>query len=243
MRWLLNVGSIVFYLMAIQVSAQDAIHWVQSSNYSDKHLIEELSRKLDEPAPIKGKDKPVPLSAVTSMYPLAVLIDERALEEESITLDEPISFPNVPGISIRNQLKIILEPLQLTYVENPGYLLITSKKSSANVLRLYDVTSLVGQIKGEYNFASLMNIIERSISDHGWASGGGNSSMTEWRTPTAAILVVNAPNETHEAIRDLFSAKQELLTRADPSGSSRRLPSTKFRKGSVRRSSLRGKAD
>ena len=121
--------------------------------------------------------------------------------------------------------------------------MITSKRTSANVIRLYDVTSLVAQIKGEYNFASLMHIIERSISDHGWASAGGNSNMTEWRTPTAAVLVVNAPNETHEAIRDLFSAKRELLTRADPGRSSRRLPSTKFRTSSVRRSSLRGKAD
>ncbi len=238
MRWPLHFLSVVFCLLSNQGSAQDAIRWVQSSHYSDSHLIEEISGILDEPSPIKGQKKSVPLSHLVSMYPLVVLIDERALDEESIPRDEPILLPNVPGISIRNQLKYFLEPLQLTYVEKPGYVMITSKKASANVTRLYDVTSLVSQMKGKYNFSPLISIIERTISEDNWQSAGGNSNMTEWRTPAAAVLVVNAPSETHEAIRDLFSAQRELLTRANPGRSSRRLHSAEFRTSSVRRSSL-----
>ena len=243
MRWPLHFLSVVFYVLSDQGSTQDAIRWVQSSNYSDGRLIGEISGILDEPSPIKGLEKVVPLSHLVSMYPLVVLIDERALEEESITSDEPISLPNLPGISIRNQLKYILEPLQLTYVEKPGYVLITSKKTSGNVIRLYDVTSLVGHMKGKYNFAPLINIIEQAVSVDNWQSAGGNLNMSEWRTPTAAILIVNAPDETHEAIRDLFSAQRELLLRADHGYSVRRLHSTVVRTSSVRRSSLRRNAD
>lgn len=230
--------SIAYCCMAIQGSAQDTIRWVQSTNYSDNLVRQEISRKLDEPSPIAGMDKALSLKKLMSLYPLVVLLDKKALEEESLTPDELIVLPMIPGITIRNQLRFILEPLQLTYVEKPGYLLITSKKSSANVVCLYDVTNLVRSAIGKYNFSPLFSVIERSIDEDNWQAAGGNSSMTEWRTPSAAILVVSAPDETQEAIRDLFSAKKELLTRSSSSLSTRRLQATELRIG-VRRSALR----
>lgn len=243
MRWPLHFISAVFGLLASPATAQDAISWVLSSNYSDSHLVAKITSKLNEPSPVMGQDEALPLREVMSRYPLAILIDERALEADNVTPDEPIAIPNVPGISIRNQLKYILGPLQLTFVEKPGYLLITSKKSSANVIGLYDVTSYVSTATGKYDFSPLIRIIEQSIADDSWQNAGGTSNMTEWRTPTSAVLVVNAPDETHEAIRDLFSAKRELLLRASRGRSSRRLQSTEIHASSVRRSSLQKKAD
>ena len=239
MRWPLLDLTIVFYLLANQGSAQDSIHSIQSTNRADSNLIESISSKLDEPSPIKGSDRALPLKQLVSMYPIVVLLDEKALDEENLTVEEPITVPNVKGISIRNQLKYILEPLQLTYVVKPGYVVVTSKKTSANVVRLYDVTSFVSSTRGKFNFTPLVNIIERSIADDQWQSAGGNSSMTEWPTPKAAILVVTAPDETHDAIRDLFSAQSELLKRSNSGSTSRRLHSTELRASNVRRSWLR----
>ena len=243
MRWLLLFTSFVFGELANHLAAQEPIRSTQSTNRADSRLIEEISRKLDELSPIQSLVHAMPIKQLMSMYPITIVFDERALEEESITVDEPITLPQVKGITIRNQLKIILEPLQLTYVELPGYLLVTSKKSSANVVRLYDVTSVVSFVRGGFNFAPLIGIIERSIAEDNWQSAGGNSNMSVWQTNDVAILVVSAPGETHESIRDLFSAHRELLNRSKSVNTTRKLHSTELRPSNVRHSWLRRNAD
>jgi hypothetical protein len=206
---------IVFFSMALwwyanQVFSQEAVRWIQCTDYADKNLFEGISSKLDEPSPIPVLGKAIPLNRLLSMYPMSVVLDERALEEESVPTNEPIVLPLVPGISIRNQLKLILEPLQLTYVEMPGYLRITSRKSSANVVHLYDVTDWVRLENGQSNFFPLFNVIERSIAVDQWEGAGGNSGMTQWCVDSRAYLVVKAPVDTQIAIRDLFAAQREL---------------------------------
>ena len=239
MRQLLYSLTIVLYLGADSGLAQDQVRWVQSTNLADSELVQEIGRKLDQLSPIRGSDRAIPLKQLMSMYPIVVLVDENALEDENISIDEPITVPVVPGISIRNQLKWILAPLQLTYVESPGYVTITSKKMSANVIRLYDVTELVSSSKGKYDFWSLIQIIEQSITPDAWQNAGGTSNMIDWRDPNAAILVVSAPVETHEAIYHLFMSHRELLKRSNSNTTFGRLRSSQVRSSTVRRSSLR----
>ena len=87
-----------------------------------------------------------PLSGVmkffSDTYAIPIVIDDKALEEENITRDEPITL-NLPAISFRSALKLILEPLQLTYVIQDEVMRITGKKTSANVVRVYPVGDLV----------------------------------------------------------------------------------------------------
>ena len=75
-------------------------------------------------------------------YNIPIVIDDKALEELNITPDEPISL-ELPSVSFRSALKLILEPLQLTYVIEDEVMRITSKKTSANVVRVYPVGDLV----------------------------------------------------------------------------------------------------
>ncbi len=239
MRQLLHSLTIVLFLVADRGLAQDHVRWVQSTNLADNDLVQEISRKLDQQSPIRGSDRAIPLKQLMSMYPIVVLVDKGALEDENISMEEPITVPVVPGISIRNQLKWILAPLQLTYVESPGYLTITSKKVSANVIRLYDVTEFVSSSKGKYDFGSLIQIIEQSITPDAWQNAGGTSNMIEWRNPNAAVLVVTAPDEAHEAICDLFLSQRALLKRSDSNTTLGRLRSSQVRSSTIRRSSLR----
>jgi len=87
-----------------------------------------------------------PLSGVVKFfrdtYIIPIVIDDKALEEENITPDEPISL-ELPAVSFRSALKLILEPLQLTYVIEDEVMRITGKKTSANVVRVYPVGDLV----------------------------------------------------------------------------------------------------
>ena len=87
-----------------------------------------------------------PLSTVmadfSTQYNIPIVIDAKALEEESVTPEEPITL-QVPEISLRSALKLILEPLNLTYVIQDEVMKITNKKNSANVVRVYPVGDLV----------------------------------------------------------------------------------------------------
>ena len=75
-------------------------------------------------------------------YDIPIVIDNKALDEENITPDEPVTL-NLPPVTFRSALKLILEPLQLTYVIEDEVMRITSKKTSANVVRVYPVGDLV----------------------------------------------------------------------------------------------------
>ena len=240
MRMFLYSLAITVVIVADSVLAQDRVHWVQSTNHADSELVQDIHRKLDRVSPIISSDGAIPLRQLTSMYPIVVLADEKALEEENISMDELITVPVVPGISIRNQLKWILSPLQLTYVESPGYLTITSIKMSANVVRLYDVTELVGVTQCTSDFMSVTHIIEQSITPDDWQNAGGSSTMMEWRNTKSTVMVVTAPPETHEAIRDLFVSHRELLERSHTKATVGHLKSSQVRSGvnTIRRSSL-----
>ncbi len=87
-----------------------------------------------------------PLSGVVKyfreFYSIPIVIDDVALDAEGVTPDEPITL-ELPAVSFRSALKLILEPLQLTYVIEDEVMRITSKRTSANVVRVYPVGDIV----------------------------------------------------------------------------------------------------
>ncbi len=74
-----------------------------------------------------------PLSAVMKFfrdaYNIPIVIYDRALEFENVTPDEPITL-ELPAVTFRSALNLILEPLNLTYVIENEVLLITSKNAA-----------------------------------------------------------------------------------------------------------------
>jgi len=70
-----------------------------------------------------------PLSSVmqtlADQYQIPIVIDQKGLEDETVSPEEPISL-NVPEISLRSALKLILEPLNLTYAIQDEVMKITS---------------------------------------------------------------------------------------------------------------------
>ncbi len=90
-----------------------------------------IYRALDERGEINFNA--TPLSQVVkyfrSTYEIPIVIDEKALGEESITTDEPITL-ELPPVSFRSALNLILDPLSLTYVIENEVLLITLKASA-----------------------------------------------------------------------------------------------------------------
>ena len=75
---------------------------------------------------------------------ITIIIDEQALPEEGVSIDEPINRI-FSGVTLRSAIKIILEPLGLTYVIEDEVMKITTIIAAEDKLstRVYPVGDLV----------------------------------------------------------------------------------------------------
>ena len=78
-----------------------------------------------------------------SKYAQPIIVDEKALQDIGIQPDESLPYV-LSGITLRSALRIMLEPLGLTYVVDDEVLKITSKDAADEMLatRVYDVRPL-----------------------------------------------------------------------------------------------------
>ena len=134
----------------------------------------------------------MPLSGVVAFMQKSTevdfLIDDKALEAENITPDEPITLER-KGAKLRDIMVQVLEPLQLTYVIEMESVRITSQKTGANAMRFYDLSAILPD-NGITN--ELVAGIQNMVKPDSWIEAGGTSSL---RT-IGSMLVVSAPNET-----------------------------------------------
>lgn len=163
--------------------------WLDSKlndNEKEAEIRKKLGMRLDV------EFNAMPLSGVVAFMRKSTevdfLIDDKALEAENITPDEPITFER-KGAKLRDIMVQVLEPLQLTYVIEMESIRITSRKTSANAMRFYDLSAILPD-NGITN--ELIAGIENMITPDDWLNAGGTSSL---RT-IGSMLVVSAPNET-----------------------------------------------
>lgn len=138
------------------------------------------------------------MAFISSKMEIPIILDEKALEEESITTDEPITIKR-EGTKVRDVLMQILDPLQLTYKIDLEAVMITSRKSYANKVRFYDLSYI---FPDNSLIQELVAAIESMVAPSDWQSAGGNSSLTT----VGCMLLINAPEETHLATEHLLRA-------------------------------------
>ncbi len=129
-------------------------------------------------------------------YDIPIVIDNKALDDENITPDEPITLARKEA-KVRDILMQILEPLQLTYLIEREAIFITSKKISANQIRYYDLSFI---FPDNGLTSELMTSIEMMVAPDQWMNAGGTSSMVT----VGSMLVISAPEETQLAIEVLL---------------------------------------
>ena len=143
-----------------------------------------------------------PLSAVMNFFSqelkIPILIDDKALEDENVTQDEPITF-KLDNARAINALELILRPLQLTYEVGNEVMMITSKQLEANITRYYDLSTILpdNRLSGE-----IVELIQEMVASDSWAIVGGVSKLRMF----GSVLVVNAPEETQFEIAELIRA-------------------------------------
>ncbi len=159
-----------------------------------------IRRSLDERG--EANFNATPLGAVMKIlrgqYDIPIIIDEKSLEEVSITLDEPITL-ELPATSFRGFLSLILRPLGLTYVIDKECMIITTSHSEWGPIRYYDVSFLLPD-NGLTN--ELIITIETMISPRSWQANGGRFSIKS----IESMLVVKADEETNFEIERMLRA-------------------------------------
>ncbi|MFN7734271.1 MAG: hypothetical protein ACK5OB_20415 [Pirellula sp.] len=123
-----------------------------------------------------------------------------------------------PGETFRSTLDSILSPLNLTWRPYPTYLLITNRKNSANVMCVYDVTSMVRNPthapepnKYAVPLVQLMNGIEQSIHPDMWSNAGGTAIMSVLRTDQRVLMIVWCPMDAQLEIQQLLLAIETFI--------------------------------
>ena len=171
------------------------------SNEREARIRRVLNERID------GSFRNTPLSSffqtLSDQLGIAIVIDEKGLEEESITPEDPVTADR-PDTRARDIIRQVLEPLNLTTVVKGEALLVTNKKNSANINRYYDLSFILPN-----NTVSndLIQAIEMSITPGTWFNAGGISTMSM----VGSVLVVHANEETQEELATFLReiAKQD----------------------------------
>jgi RNA polymerase sigma factor (sigma-70 family) len=153
-----------------------------------------------------------------------ILIDFRALQNElGLSAEEPITISMKKPIRLRAALKLILEPLELTYYPNEEWIdVIPASHKKASVVRYYDLKNLVRDPSWMHG---IIDTLERTVGMN-WECLGGDDTLSA----LGCVLVARCPETIHEEIEECLAN----LARQDPNNFSGKGPPSDTGSGSLR---------
>lgn len=156
-------------------------------------------------------------------WKISVRIDERALKEDGIALDEPLNFEaeGIPGHSL---LSLTLRDSGMTWTIRRGVLLITTESAAEEMMdtRVYDVSDLVlrRDKKGllRRDFTQLIETIQNTTSGPWKDIDGDGGSVSELSMQDINSLAITQTLDLHRQIgrllAELRQARHDLLPAA-----------------------------
>jgi RNA polymerase sigma factor (sigma-70 family) len=143
----------------------------------------------------------VPLSAVltsiSDQIGVDFFVDEKALEEQVVSPDEPITLMFKNQVAVRDALSLILKPLELTYHIRHGMVVVTGRDHEKETVRTYDLSYI---LPDNSTVHELMAVIRTSVQQDVWDMSGGTSTLGVF----GSMLIVNANEETHQDLERLL---------------------------------------
>ncbi|MBN2580135.1 MAG: hypothetical protein JXB10_14185 [Pirellulales bacterium] len=111
----------------------------------------EIERKLKTPVSVSFDNAPLSevIESLAKMADVNIFLDPRGLAEEAVATDTPVTIHNIHGdIALESALKLILEPLHLSFIIKDEVLKITSEQMRDGDVytRTYNVADLVTPI-------------------------------------------------------------------------------------------------
>jgi hypothetical protein len=154
--------------------------------------LKEIEKALKSQISLEVNDAPLRdvIRRIQQATIIDIVIDEAAFEEVGVKITDPVSI-NVKDISLRSVLKLVLQPLNLTFMERDEVLVITNEQRKRGELTAvtYPVEDLVSSVKNESatGLAELCKLITSTISPNSWDIAGGSGSVVIFE-PSALII-------------------------------------------------------
>ena len=162
---------------------------------------------------------------IKGMIDVNVVVDEGGLAEEGVSIKAPINIV-LSGISARSALKLILEPLQLTFIEVDEVLKITNRVRAKGelIVSTYAIDDLVRVLaqdamttrtnaktaKGNRveELKAVSELITTTISPDSWDVAGGRGTIQHFGATDS--LVIRQTSDVHKDICELLNQIRRL---------------------------------
>ena len=202
---------LVVFLAAVPIVHSQQMHIVDPQINQN---IDSLLAQMRAPAhDIYAGPKKVPLREALARWDVRVLFDERAFEEEAISIDELVEAP-FHGQSMRSYLDLIIaSSLGLTWLPHEGCIMITTQSNSANILCAWDISRLPkpksdrshrDRRANPFIGSQWIYLIHSTVAIDSWDVAGGTATLVEMQLDNKSILVAYAPFATSLKIHELL---------------------------------------
>jgi secreted protein with Ig-like and vWFA domain len=174
-----------------------APEWLRDSSEDDAALAK-LQEALDKKVTFQFDNLTLTqaMDELENQVGVAIAIDIAKLNEDGISMDEPL-YLQLTEVPLRQALKTILQPLGLAYSTKRKYWLTitTSSDATRNIIQTYNVSTLAANAT---ETTHLVQLIQNTV-DGRWDEG------TDTIEVLGQVLVVSAPDNAQETLRDLLN--------------------------------------
>ena len=167
---------------------------------------QEIEQRLVTPVPVKFDKKPLSevIEVLGGYAQIPTYLDPQALASEGVGSEIPVTIDLRQDISLRSALKLILEPLRLTYVIKDEVLKVTSEdvRRGELIQKVYPVGDLIVPIP---NFIpngreGINAALREGFQRNGWAGAAGGFGMPGPVTVAANEQVRNVNTATNPGL-------------------------------------------
>jgi len=174
-------------------------------------IEQQIEKMLDAPTTLTFAETPLAdvAAAIGQQHRIPVRLDSKALDDIGVGTDTPVTF-SARGASLRSALRLILKPLDLTFMVSNESLMITTPEECESRLTtvVYPVTDLVRfrDSKGEAweDYDSLIDLISTTVAPTSWDTVGGPATIESFRVGKVDTIVLSQTQEVHREIAALL---------------------------------------
>src|SRR5262245_41773726 len=158
-----------------------------------------IIRTLGKPTTVEFVDLPLEdcITFLKEYHNINIWLDKATLTDEGVALDQPVTL-KLAGVTLRSVLKLLLEPVQLTYVIEDEVMKITTSARAGEKLttRVYPVGDLVIPIitpRGGRGGMGMMGGMGNGMMGGGMGMGMGGGMMGGMGMGGMGMGMMNVP--------------------------------------------------
>lgn len=204
---------------ALTANAQQRWTYVRAGTNEVENRI---LRELDSETTLEFVETPLidVLAYLSDLHGLQCVLDIKALEAVGIGSETPITR-NLKGISLRSALRLILTPLDLTYVIDDEVLQVTTPEQATErtELRVYNVGPMLDEDQAAHDLAGTIAQVLAQPQRNGPMNADPFSpaqptAHAKWQSISihGQLLIVRDTRAGHEALAELLDAISDAQT-------------------------------